>query len=96
MPFSIRNSKVPGLCHTCKHAHIRSFDTGKQEVICGRLDVNALMPRPVVECTMYEEKGTMDEWDMEKIAFVLETKKGKPIGFLSPTEYKEKYPKGEE
>ena len=46
--------------------------------------------KPVVECSEYENKLVKSQYEMEKIAWVLLSKNGKPIGFYSPREAKQK------
>lgn len=45
------------------------------------------MSRAVVECSDFRNRKDPSRKDMERMAWILETKKGRPIGFFSPTEH---------
>lgn len=82
-----------GLCNSCKHSHVyRSGAESEVTVLCTlSASGNSMrIKKPVVECSEYCNKTTKSLWDMEKIAWVLATKNGKPIGFLSAREARKK------
>ncbi|SRR6266702_3088608 len=85
------------LCFRCRNAHI----TKGQQVsdIRIRCLTNYEQPiwirKPVIECSEFEEKTGHKRSEMEKLAWILETKKGRPIGFFNPLEHKWRAKSGE-
>lgn len=75
---------VEGLCGSCNDAHIRTNALGKRIVVCTALRENELMTQPVVSCTSFSAKGTLDQHSMFQIAWTLESKEGRVIGFKPP------------
>lgn len=78
------------LCFSCRHGQtIQGQAVSDLTVFCHiNFEHPLRMPRAVVECTDYSRKTGQSRKEMEKIAWVLETKKGRPIGFFNPTEHK--------
>lgn len=76
-----------GECGKCEHALIREFDT-ETEVRCGWFHPSVLVTRMVVSCNAFEAKGQITKREMERQAWILETKKGQPIGFVAPNDPK--------
>lgn len=78
------------LCFSCRHGQtIQGQAVSDLTVFCHINYERALrMPRAVVECTDFSRKNDQSKKEMEKIAWVLETKKGRPIGFFNPIEHK--------
>lgn len=76
-----------GLCGKCKHAHVREM---KSEilVLCTELPSDSRWLRitsPVLRCRDFQDINQPSQWDLEKIAWVLNTdEKTKKIGFKPP------------
>jgi len=79
------------LCVTCRWAHIvKGFSSSQVQFRCGYIWLHPPVPFPVSECTSYEDKRLPSKCDMEKIAWVLLTKKaGRTIGFVTAKQFRE-------
>ena len=79
------------LCTTCRWAHIvKGFSSSQQQFRCGWLWRHPPVPFPVSECSTYDDKRLPSKCDMEKIAWVLLTKKaGRTIGFVTVKQFRE-------
>lgn len=86
-----------GLCHSCKHSQV--FRGGPESDITVRCQTFYEQPifitRPVVECSDYASKVDKSLYEMKQIGWVLATKNGKTIGFVSAREAKKKSEDGE-
>ncbi len=80
MKFSIKEERRDTtLCESCKNSTIingRSF--------CHQ--VQRYVEYPVTQCSGHETLNHMDKYTASQIGWVLEVKKGKPIGFVSPAQ----------
>src|SRR6267378_6772920 len=78
------------LCFSCRNSQvIQGQAVSGLRVFCQAVYQEPLqMLRPVVECSDWARRTDQSKKDMEKIAWVLETKRGKPIGFVSALEHK--------
>jgi len=91
MQFSIKGGKTDDgsidMCRSCSHAHIYT-DTHGDHKIC--TNAGSLLPiwGQVSRCNDYQLLGH-STWEFEKIAWILETKKGKPVGFRPPKKEKD-------
>jgi hypothetical protein len=77
------------MCASCRWAIRRqSAVTGRTDTRCSSL--NPARPEPIVTkiatCTAYLAKGQLSLHEMSEVAWVIETKGGKHIGFLTPEE----------
>lgn len=64
------------------------MDTGRERTVyCHTM---SKFVGPIKDCSQFREKGSMDQWEMEQKAWILEVKKTKIIGFMSPEEYRQK------
>src|SRR5437762_11746161 len=64
------------LCVTCRWARIvKGFSLSQEEIHCGWLWRNPLVQFPVSQCSTYDDKRLPSKCDMEKIAWILLTKK---------------------
>lgn len=73
------------LCDTCRWAGILKGAAESEEYIyCRWMDHE--VPLCVVECTGYDDKTIPSLGDMRAIAWTLETKDNRVIGFVSPKE----------
>lgn len=82
-----------GLCGSCANSTVVRFTTGDDYYRCEQISFGSRggrIPAPVSECSDYHPINTPTKFEMKEVAWVLETKKGKVIGFLSPEEAKEK------
>ena len=97
MKFTIRKENDVGLCYSCKHSSMREHISGHMIIRCGAFygTTASVIDEPVIECNEYRKTGSMSIHKMEDVAYILDDSKGKPIGFLSPGQYKKRYP-GEE
>jgi hypothetical protein len=79
------------LCTTCRWAHIvKGFGASQQSIRCCWLAYNPPVPFPVNQCSSYEDNRIPSKRDMEKIAWVLMTKKpGRTIGFVTAKEFRQ-------
>jgi hypothetical protein len=77
------NVKVQGrgLCLSCKYSTVVDFDNG-QAVQCGHL--NEFVQREVVRCNAYREIGSIDLWQMERMAWLVTEGKDRKVGFVRP------------
>lgn len=92
------NHEGPGLCYSCKNSHVfRGAAESEVTVLCQSAPsgINMRITKPIVECSEYCNKTTKSLYDMEKIGWVLATKNGKTIGFLSAREARKKSDDGE-
>jgi hypothetical protein len=78
------------LCMGCRHAQVvQGQQVSDLRVWCAVIFDNPKpMHRAVVECSDYARKTDQSRKEMEKIAWILETRKGRPIGFVSALEHK--------
>lgn len=87
MAFTLRFEGPPSKCNTCSRSQIMDMKNDRK-VWCHSLE--HYVP-PIEQCSMYTRKGEMDMWEMKEQAWILEVKKGKTIGFLSPMDAKKKH-----
>lgn len=87
------NFSGPGLCVTCRHSHIMKGHTSENVTLCQASGVSQFRVfKPVVECNEYENKTIPPLWEMEKVAWKFSVDhNNKPMGFLTPKKWKEKY-----
>lgn len=75
------------MCASCRHALRRKAAlTGFNETRCGALQNAPLVPAKLAQCSAYLEKGRMTLGEMQEAAWIIESKNGKHIGFLTPEE----------
>jgi hypothetical protein len=71
------------LCRTCRYATLVEGSTATQRINrCSCL--GARVPFPVTSCNEWQDRSATDLWDMKQIAWVVEVKGSRPIGFLNP------------
>jgi hypothetical protein len=83
----------PSLCLTCRHATIIRGKNLRDEIIeCGLLfREDSRMTFPVTSCSGYSDRRQPTLRQMEEIAWVLRTDRGKrPIGFVPARELRPK------
>lgn len=86
MPFTLKETTADnGLCGQCEHAGIfRGDRLQDHEILCNWHHPSLRLRRLVRTCTLFEQKNALDKHEMEKIAWVIEVKAGKFIGFRPP------------
>ena len=89
--LTVRNGTAVGqesLCRTCRHAHIQlGYSESEEEIrCCFFYDQPRLVPFAVNQCSDYLNKLVPTLYEMEKMAFVIDVKKGNPrAGFGGAT-----------
>lgn len=84
------------LCETCMFSHIiESSNVSSKRVFCNFLPRAFLLNKPIIACNNHLDKGNPDLKNMQEMAWILMTKKGKPVGFASAREAKAKEDSGE-
>ena len=84
MRIKVKNGTRPDvdLCRTCRFATIVEGPANTQKIKqCSQL---GRVPFPVVSCNDWEDTSATDLWDMKQIAWVVELKGTRRVGFLSP------------
>lgn len=103
--YHVKGRVERGLCGTCEEAVTITFDSGETELLCADYTIarsagseGRRITEPVVRCSEYIERGKASKREMEKIAWVLEFKKGGPTGFgaASSVSFRQPKPKTEE
>ena len=79
------------LCRSCRHAHVIRGARDKEEIILCRSgrygDRSQKIEFNVNFCTEYSDRNHPMLWEMEKIAWTLNTnKRNGPVGFTPPVE----------
>lgn len=79
--ISVRSGTVMGqqsLCRTCRHAHIQvGYADSEEEVRCGYFyGQPRLVSFAVSQCTGFLDKLMPTLYEMQKIAFVIDVRKG--------------------
>jgi hypothetical protein len=79
------------LCRTCRWAHIvKGFGVSQEMIHCRWLAYDPPVLFSVSQCNSYDDKRIPSKADMEKIAWVLMTKKpGRTIGFVTAKQFRE-------
>lgn len=82
---------VQSLCVTCRWAHIvKGFSASQEAIHCRWLSNDPLVRFPVSQCNAYDDRRLPSKCDMEKIAWILLTKKaGRTIGFVTVKQFRE-------
>ena len=78
----------PSLCLSCEHSLVIKSPNLETRAFCGFF---GRMPVPfeVIECNQYGKKGEPNKYEMEKIAWTVETRTRGPKGFTPPTDERE-------
>lgn len=84
---------MPGLCYTCRAAHITQGPRQSDEqILCSALfGPSYRIEHKVTDCSSYSSRSTPALDDYEKIAwrFSADTHRSRAAGFLTPDKYKE-------
>ena len=70
------------LCDSCQNGLVAKTANGTELVQCGIFRRGIFSK--IVECTDYKDMKDKDEYELEQIAWILEVKNGKTIGFQPP------------
>ncbi len=78
--------KGVGLCATCREGHTEEYENGDTATFCSVL---MYTPRrittPVVRCSDYDQSGHLNKYELEKLAWTIQTdKSGLKVGFAPP------------
>lgn len=87
MPFTIKHADDDvGLCGRCREAVIMRGERQRDvQVYCQFAHPPVALKFVVHRCSEFSEIGKPKDYEMEKIAWVIEVKAGKFIGFRPPT-----------
>jgi hypothetical protein len=79
------------LCVTCRWSHIvKGFSASQEITRCRWVADDPLVSFPVNQCNSYDDRRLASKLDMEKIAWILLTKKaGRTIGFVTSKQFRE-------
>jgi hypothetical protein len=83
--MSIEHKKMFGICGTCKNLWFAESEFNVLFAKCNVFDVMIHRKQPIVNCSSYEEIGSMTLWDMKQCATILDLNK-KTMGFIIPTD----------
>lgn len=89
MKININFKNEHGLCGSCQNSQVMTDTRDDQQMLCFNTHPAIQIPRPLKHCSSYEAKGIPSRHDLERIAWVLEFSKGKPIGFRAPKDSKD-------
>ncbi len=79
------------LCNTCVNAHAeRGYRESETLVFCQATDPGHRVLFPVRECSSHAEKQKQTLWEMQKIAWILDERSGRKVGFVPAAELKER------
>lgn len=74
------------LCDTCRNGLVTHRDNGAKQTWCHASRMSSIpMPNDITRCTSYQDKRFTEKWELEAIAWTLQTdKSGRAIGFVAP------------
>ncbi len=87
MQIKVKQGTRPSidLCRSCSFVTLIEGPAGTQQIKrCGPLQGQVTFP--VVACNQWQDRNATGLWDMQQIAWVIEMRGSRPIGFLSPAE----------
>ncbi|MCH7680640.1 hypothetical protein IID10_14955 [candidate division KSB1 bacterium] len=70
------------LCDSCSFGTVMESVDGKEFIYCGQ--VESQISRKITKCNDYKDMSDKNEYELERIAWILETKNGRVIGFKPP------------
>jgi hypothetical protein len=75
------------LCESCTNAHIeRGYRESETLVFCQATNPEHRVRFKVRECSSYTEKQRQTLWEMKKIAWILDERGGRKVGFVPAAE----------
>ena len=69
------------LCTTCRFAQVIRGLNLQEEVFCRAANPVMRVSFPVETCSLYDDKRIPSRWDMEQIAWVVQSRNRGPMGF---------------
>jgi len=80
------------LCDSCSHGQVLRTESSQEIVYCN-VSIREAIPIHVrvVECSKYRPLSVQSLLEMEERAWILESKRGQPIGFVSPAEFRKRH-----
>ncbi len=90
MRIKVKQGTLPDidLCRSCSFATIVEGSAGTQQIKqCAHL---GRVPFPVASCSQWQDRSATSLWDMQQIAWVVEAKGSRHVGFLSPEQRRKK------
>lgn len=79
------------LCESCANAHIeRGYRESETLVFCQATNPEHRVGFRVRECSSHTEKQKQTLWQMQKIAWVLDERTGRKVGFVPAAELRER------
>jgi len=80
------------LCPSCSHSTVVRGAAESQEIVrCGHYTIDRAVPFPVVECTGYTDKNEVSLYEMQQIAWVIDTSRRR-AGFVAPEKWRDQNP----
>ncbi len=78
---------MDNLCRRCTYAmRTQGAGVSEERISCGYIGHEHPVPFVVVECTQFSDRAKAGLDDMRRIAWTLETRGSRMIGFISPAE----------
>lgn len=75
------------LCEGCVNAHIeRGYRESETLIFCQATNPEHRVRFPVRECSGYTEKQKQTLWQMQKVAWILDERGGRKVGFVPAAE----------
>lgn len=91
MPIKLKINKndTDSLCYTCRNAQVMRGQTLDREIVlCDEIIYGGMagqrVPFKISECNKYADSNHPSKHDMEQVAWILKTDKGRRIGFQPP------------
>jgi hypothetical protein len=91
------NHSEPSLCFSCANGHVvqgQAISNFSVHCMVSMSGNGILIKGPVTHCSDYGRRWDQGLREMKEIAHILITKKGRPVGFVSPTEAKNRIKEG--
>ena len=93
LTINIKGKKTPVLgtspCDKCEYfSEVKGALQNQHIMICSNFGRLKFKP---VECTEFRATGTMSRRSMEEVAWIMEVKPNRQIGFIAATEWRKKH-----
>lgn len=86
-------SAPTSLCASCSNVtHIKGASLSEEIQFCSAVYPASQISFPVVSCTDFSRRGDTKLKDMEKVAWIVNIKGGRAVGFVTPDQFKEEHP----
>jgi phenylacetate-coenzyme A ligase PaaK-like adenylate-forming protein len=83
MNFSIKDFNKT-LCYKCNNGQVMKAADETVRIHCSLLYQGKDIHPYIIECTTFEPKGALNDYEMKKVAWILELKHGRIVGFKPP------------